>query len=360
MKPALRRWLLALPILFVAAVPALYWAVGAWLETAGGRAAVEGALGERLGLPVHLLGDFEVMLWPDIGVSGTRLVIGEPTAVTEVARGDEFEVAVALRPLIRRELRIDSFRLSGGAVYPDRLERSAAEGAAGSPGRFRLPDIASFSVRDLEIGLGEGDSPPVRVRRFEFHGFAAGAETPFILAVEGFGAFDGRFEWNPAPGQVRISGVWSGVLPDGVNIEFDAALDPLAGQLSAHSLAPAGPALSFAWQQRAGGWSFTNLDLAAGGQSLTGRGCYYTGPKPSLQIDLAAEALDVAALTDAMPALEGGQQGDSGLPFELRARVRAAQVAVGGGSARKAELTWGGVPDCGMLEGSPAAPPPQG
>ncbi|MGD8680561.1 MAG: hypothetical protein PVJ33_09355 [Lysobacterales bacterium] len=360
MKSVLRRWLLALPILLVAAVPALYWAVGAWLETAGGRAAVERALGERLGLPVHLLGDFQVMLWPDIGVSGTRLVIGEPGAATEVARGDEFAVAVALRPLIRRELRIDSFGLSGGAVYPDRFERSAPEDAVGTPGGFRLPDITSFSVRDLEIGLGEGDSPPVRVRRFEFHGFAAGAQTPFDLAVEGFGAFDGRFRWNPTLGQVYLSGTWSGLLPDRVQIDFDATFDPLLGHLSARSLAPAGPALSLAWRQHAGGWTFTGLDLAAGGQSLTGQGCYYTGPKPSLHIDLAAKALDVAALTGAMPSFEGGQQGGSVPPFELRARIRATQVEVGGGSARKAELTWGGVPDCSAFEESSAAPSPGG
>ena len=54
----------------------LYWLADAWLESSGGRQMLEQELGARFGMSVSLEGEFDLMLLPDIGVSGTELVIG--------------------------------------------------------------------------------------------------------------------------------------------------------------------------------------------------------------------------------------------------------------------------------------------
>ena len=64
---------LLIPALLLAAA---YWLADSWLESAGGRRMLENALTSRSGVPVRLLGDFDLMLLPAIGASGTELVVG--------------------------------------------------------------------------------------------------------------------------------------------------------------------------------------------------------------------------------------------------------------------------------------------
>ncbi len=71
-------WLVAL-VALVLLFPGLYWFADAWLESSGGRQMLEQELGARFGMSVRLEGEFDLMLLPDIGVSGTRLVIGGDT-----------------------------------------------------------------------------------------------------------------------------------------------------------------------------------------------------------------------------------------------------------------------------------------
>ena len=361
------RWLLLLPLILATAFAGLYWAVGAWLESAGGREAVEHALSDRLGLPVHLLGEFKVMLWPDIGVSGTRLVIGEPGDASEVARGGDFEVAVALRPLIRGELQVDSFSLGGGAIYPDRLDRTNQNEPQSVPVQsgLRLPAIDAFSIRNFEIELASGSSGPLRVEAFEFHDFLPGKTTPFTLSVEGFGRLSGSFEWLPDVEQVRVAGAWSGMLPEAVEVDLEAGLASGAGALDAR-YRPGATAealgLKLAWRERPPGWSLSGIELSAGGQLLSGSGCLYTTPDTVVHLELSAATLDVPSLLNALPELpKAGGGGGGGMPLDARVRLRASEIRVEGGRASNTELVWGGQPDCaGLAEAQPGQAEPGG
>ena len=60
----LRRVLFVLPLVSVFLLVLLYFAVDYWLESAGGRRALERTLGEKIGVPVHLNGDFNIRLLP--------------------------------------------------------------------------------------------------------------------------------------------------------------------------------------------------------------------------------------------------------------------------------------------------------
>jgi uncharacterized protein involved in outer membrane biogenesis len=109
-----RRLLLFVPAALLLLFAAAYLMLGAWLESAGGRRAVERALAERLGMSVTLQGEFDIMLLPSIGVSGTELVLGPPGPASELARSREYALALALGPLLERRLLIQSIALDGG------------------------------------------------------------------------------------------------------------------------------------------------------------------------------------------------------------------------------------------------------
>ena len=69
-QPRSRRYLLWLiPLLIVALLYLLGVAADAWLESAGGRRLVENALGDSLGAPVHLNGDYRFRLLPRLAVN---------------------------------------------------------------------------------------------------------------------------------------------------------------------------------------------------------------------------------------------------------------------------------------------------
>ena len=62
-----RRIFLLLPLFTVLFLALMYLAVDTWLQSAGGRRAVERVLTDQVGLPVELQGDFNIMLLPAAG-----------------------------------------------------------------------------------------------------------------------------------------------------------------------------------------------------------------------------------------------------------------------------------------------------
>ena len=83
----IRRLLLLVPLITLSVLAALYFAVDDWLESAGGRRALERTLSEQVGMPVHLNGDFNIKLLPSVGVSGTELVVSDPATGDDLAVG---------------------------------------------------------------------------------------------------------------------------------------------------------------------------------------------------------------------------------------------------------------------------------
>jgi len=124
MKVSIRKLVIVILASFILLPVAAYWLADSWLESSGGRRMLEQTLSGRIGMSVRLEGEFDLMLLPAIGVSGTELVIGDPGQETEFARSREYEISVALEPLLDRKVLIEWIRLTGGHIYPERYPRS--------------------------------------------------------------------------------------------------------------------------------------------------------------------------------------------------------------------------------------------
>lgn len=362
MKAAIRRLLLFLPVLLVLLFAGAYLLAGAWLESRGGRQAIEQELSRRLGVPVNLQGDFSIALLPSVGVAGTELVIGEPGAASELGRSAEYAVELAVRPLLHGTLVVESFRLAGGRLYLARLP--PGDGAAPDPdGKTPppgLPDIGSFTIRDFEI-VTAGDSR-ILLQEFSLKGFEPGRPAPFHLAVADYGVLSGSLDWRAPASELLLSAAWSDYLPGVLQLRLRAGLAASDGDLQADWLAPGDAAdapasirMAAGYELRPSGIGFPDFRLDAGAQYAAGDGCLVFGDTPALHLDLASPRIDLDALPDlsALAAFGGGgaeEEGvasDSVVSFNLR--LRAAEARGAGAVAREAVLQAGGEPDCSGL-----------
>jgi len=359
MKRLARRLLLLSPLLAVLLLAGAYLLLDAWLDSAGGRRAVENALAQRLGLPVQLSGRFNVMLLPSIGVSGTELVIGTPGAATEAVRSESYVVALALVPLLNGELLVESFELENGRFYPERLpETGASDAGDGTAAPLHLPEIRVLSVSDFDILLGAGE--PVRLQRFAVQDFVAGADAAFQLAVSGYGEMDGKLNWNASDQALAIDADWSELLPGGLRVQAVVGLGAgngsvnLAWSPDRRDFAEPGLRLALAYVLVPGGARFDDLRLAAGNQTVAGAGCVVVGETTALHLDLVAPAIDFDALPDlaalgealGSPGEAAPRDASSGGGLGLNLRLRAEEARLQGALARQAEFRVGGEPTC--------------
>lgn len=280
--------LIGLPLALVVLGGLAWLALDAWLESTGGRRAVERVLSEQSGYPVRLAGEFEVVLLPSPGVGGTDLQVFESTGGPVLVAGARYGVELALRPLLRRELHVD--RLTLGEVRFG--EDSAADDG--------------FAVTELVIT-----------------GFAVDRPADFRVDLGPYGEATGTFTWRPAASALELRLAWGGFLFPSLALELRAAYDA------------------------AGLW-FDAIDARIDGQPLSGGGCYRFDDASGLQLDLAAGRLDLDALDIVMPEAEGGA-GAGGLPVRLR--LRADEVVSGGATARGVVMNLGEDPDCGRPSG---------
>lgn len=362
MKAAVRRLLLFLPVLFVLLFAGAYLLAGAWLESRGGRQAIEQELSRRLGVPVNLEGEFSIALLPSVGVAGTELVIGEPGAASELGRSAEYAVELAVRPLLRGTLVIESFHLAGGRLYLERLPSGGgADAEAAAPG---LPDIGSFTIRDFEI-VTAGDSR-LLLQEFTLEGFVPGRPAPFRLAVADYGELAGSLDWRAAASELVLSAAWSDYLPGLLQLRLQLRLGSgqtaAAGNLEADwsppgaaADAPAVMRLATDYELRPGGIGFADFRLDAGTQHATGDGCLALGDTPALHLELESPLIDLDALPDLSELAAFGGEGaeEEGAPIDsvvsLNLRLRAAEARGAGAVAREAVLQAGGEPDCSNL-----------
>lgn len=271
---------------------ALYWLADAWLESSGGRQLLEQELSARLGMRVRLGGEFDLMLLPDIGVSGTDLVIGREAGAegsSFFANSREFEVSVALRPLFNRQVIIDWIRLTGGRVYPDRY---APSGNDQGSSLTQLPEIRELVLRDFEFVLDQENEVVLRLKELQVSDFAEGRRAALFIEVEDLVTLDGWLFWDL--GQSRIE--------------------------------------------------FGDLQVDLAGQQLSGNVCLLLQHPRSLDLDFSAGVFDLDALRKNLPEMgEGG--GD--LPFDIRARLSVEELSSSGVIARGVVLNLGQDPDCG-------------
>jgi hypothetical protein len=367
MKARARRLLLFAPVALALLFAVTWLLLDYWLESAGGRRAVEQALAERLGMPVTLQGEFDIMLLPSIGVSGTELVLGPPGPATEFGRSREYAVALALLPLLDGRLLIESVALSGGRVFLERRPAGAAA-TAGGPAPLLLPEVRALALNDFQIVSAGGEEAGVLLQAFELEDFAADRAAPFRLAVAGWGALAGQLRWDAQRSALVLDAAWTGLLSGQLRLRVDAALAAGSGALQATWAPAADPAATAAASEQgsateirlaleyvilAEGVRLAGLRLDAGGQSAVGTGCLRLQGEPSLNLQLESARIDFAALP-ALPALAGdgggAGAGASGPGASLNLRLAAAEATAGGAVARDAVFLLGHEPDCSGLD----------
>ena len=249
-------WLLLAAILLVAALAgAAYLALDAWLESSGGRRAIERVLSEQSGYPVSLAGDFEVVLLPAPGVAGTDLRVSDGPGGERLLSGGRYGVSLALRPLLRRELNVDE-----------------------------------LTVGDIRFGAEEGADASFEIRELSIRGFQPGLPADFSLDLGAYGEALGRFTWRPDAGTLGLDVDWGGFLFPRLAVSLEIAYG------------------------EAGLW-FDAIEAEVDGQALAGSGCYRFEPGGGLNLDLHAAMLDLDALSLDLP--EGGE-GEESFPLRLR------------------------------------------
>jgi uncharacterized protein involved in outer membrane biogenesis len=306
MRVSIRKLGLAVLAIFIVLPVVVYWLADTWLESSGGRQMLEQTLTGRFGMRVRLEGEFELMLLPAIGVSGTELVIGGMDAGTEFARSREYEISVALQPLLDRKVLLEWVRMTGGRIYPERYTQSGSigEGKKGaglntvgtaSTANFLLSEIREISIRDFQIVLPGEDEFPLPVKKLTISGFAENRDTPFALEIENLAAVDGRLRWDPSRSLLQ----------------------------------------------------FGNLRLDLGGQLVGGQGCLFLQTPRSLHLDLQASAFDLDAFRESLPDTgQGSGEVSGGLPLMIRARFSADELRSSGAVARGVVFSLGDEPAC--------------
>ena len=240
MTPRLRWVLLGLP-LALAALAGLAWlALDTWLESAGGRRAIEDVLSAQSGYPVSLAGEFEVVLLPVPGVSGTDLRVGGAPGEDVLATSARYGVSLDLRALLRREVNVNRLTLG-----------------------------------DVRFGATDG----LLVPEIEITGFAVARPADFRLDLGPYGEVQGAFTWRPEIGDVDLRLAWGGFLLPRLALAAHAAYDA------------------------AGLW-IDVWDADVDGQRVTGEGCYRVDDGSGLQLDLLAQRLDLDALDLVLPESE--------------------------------------------------------
>jgi hypothetical protein len=337
------------PLLFL-----LAWAaVNAWLESSGGRQQLERELEDRLGMPVELGGSFDVMLLPSLGASGTGLVVGGSQGGEPFAVGDEYEITVALRPLFDRRILIESVRLKGGRVIPERYERRAGREDADAETATDLPEIEQFILEGVDLRLGRSGGAPVRVRRLVFSEFAAGRRTGFELLLERIGRIHGWITVDPGGDRAELEAAWEA--PDVGDVSLHGRFDfaSRSGRVETKlTLDGRTAGMEAGFRQDEGGLLFPDMAFDLGGQSVAGTGCLLFTDPPGLRLRLAADLLDADKLAALIPAAQGSGDAASwpsagqDLPFDLGLRLAVAEWRGQGAVLRDTLLTIGGPADC--------------
>ncbi|MDT8319215.1 MAG: hypothetical protein RQ826_01675 [Xanthomonadales bacterium] len=357
MSPRLRRtlWLLplGLPLLFVA----LLWLLAYWLESAGGRRMVEQRVGEAIGMPVTLGGDFGVRLLPRIGVTGSNLVIGGPVQDAVFARSERFAISIALRPLLRRELIVEGLSLVHGSLYPGNYQ--GASGPVSTNGELVLPVLREVTLRDFTLVLGADDGLEITITQGVMTDFATGPAAPFTLEIEDYGRVEGALGWAADPGRFELTALWQsgwGELETTVDYSVSDSDGELKASLRLQELAdPLRLELGFVIKEA--GVSLSEISLGLAAQSASGWACLLTGPSPSAHIALHSKRLD---LDNVFPAGGNGSSPEAlaanlawNPPLALNARLQVTEFHAAGAVVRGAVFSTGVEPDCSALRGNP-------
>ena len=378
-------WILPLFLLFVFGL--LSMAASAWLESSGGRQLVQNALGNSLGFPVQLAGDYRLKLFPRIRFTGTQLHMEHVRGDAPFAGSEEFTAVIELMPFLRKDIRITSLRLSKGFLDLPRL--SGAAKPAGSPGtsEITLPSVGLVQLDDFRVILDESgrqlhlgslqleDFVPGEQARLGFEVSLRDEEEqlaslsaksrirlePGDLSVRvdveqlGFAwgeisatGLQGELEWDAS--SRRLLADLHGPAGSQASFRLDLSLSPTpAGIIEAEyyhpqTALPSRIRLRFVQEGDAVGLEFQQLELA--GQVITGKGCIGLAEKPVLNLMLESEELDLDKLYSLVPETEGES---SELAVEPAIHIQVGAARFSGAEATGVDVLIGGAPDCSLL-----------
>lgn len=301
MKKPLRNFVLLILGLLLLAPVFAYWAINSWLESSGGRQMLEKNLSARTGMKVILGGEFDLMLLPDIGVSGTDLVIESPASESQVSEGplassEEYEISVALKPLFNGQLQIDWIRLSGGEIHPGRYQGRQTMAGAETAGAVLIPEIKELTIRDFRVVPPGAVNGGVSVGVLKVTDFADNRSAPFVLEIQDLATAQGSILLDMQKSSLNLN----------------------------------------------------ELSLERSGQRLTGDACMSIGDPFSLHLVLEAERLDLDLLRKELPDADAwAGSGEDSTPFDVRVRLSVAELVAAGAVARGVVLSLGQEPVCG-------------
>jgi hypothetical protein len=363
MKPLTRRLLVGTPVFLALLFVAAYLLLNFWLEGAGGRQALERALQERIGMPVRLEGEFNVMLLPTIGVSGTELVVGEHGAASELLRSGEYAVSLDFAALLDRRLVIGAVGFGEGVLHLERWPEAETAATDVPETTIQLPEIGFLEIRDFRVTAAAEDDQPYLLQELKIESFAPNRSSPFRLEVAGFGAWVGSLSWNPEQAVLEVTadgaGFWSGVITLRAVAQLAAATGAVAADWTGVQ-ADAQPGrqvrLALSYAIAPAGLRLTDIRLAADQLLIEGAGCLLPAARPALHLELSTGRVDADALPD-LAALTGPADANAADPMEqwdFHVRLTAAEMMAGGAVARQAVLQIGNEPDCSRLEAEAA------
>ena len=221
-----------------------YFGLQGWIESSGGRNAVEDQLSRAAGKRVRLGGDFDVVFLPVPGVRGTELEITDPQSGQRVAHSREYAADLSLSALTQKRLLVEHLEMNWLIFGPEGGQRLA-------------------------------------IPRVTLTGFEPGSLSRFAVGLGPLGEIDGTFTWHPDSFNVDLS--------------IDGAVETI------------GPfELAGRFFYNAQGAYFDALELSVAGQDLEGSGCYRAEGEAELNLDLRAARLDLDALEALAEGSAGG------------------------------------------------------
>lgn len=379
---------------------------GSWLESQSGRKLLQRELGNVLGMQAGLRGEYSFQLFPLIRVAGGDLVLNDAVTGLPIVSADAYEIQLAFRPLLRKEVSILKVAIHEGTLDIDRLAEFNSTTGANSKKGFQLPSIRDLEITGLQLQKSAADflmiselklndfaekqrsgitvvlaldQNPAVSEKLRLQGFLQVSASPLglNLLVEELSLQLQEKSWSVGKGELNWSAdqqrLWgelrgfvasysshyefSVLLADGVQIA-------LTGDLQ--SVDKESIAIGLTARDLSGDWMLESVDLNLAGQEVTGTGCFSTNASPLLQLHMEAGKLDLDVLQNLLPpgllpaapdaegeAYRPPVTASPQLPMLLAIALHVEQLSWSGTVASGVRLVIGEEPECALIE--PAA-----
>lgn len=395
----LGRFLAAGLIVLLVLLAAFLLSAGTWLESESGRNLLQRELSKVLGLEADLRGEYALQLFPVIRIAGRDLALSDSGTGLTIVSVDAYELHLALRPLLRKQINIPKVAIHDSILDLDRLAEFNASRAAETRTDLQLPGIRNLEITGLKlqksavdfllvselnlidfaenqksrlaIGLAI-DQATAASQNAHLQGVLQVRANPLELnlvvdelllhlAEQSWAVGQGELNWSAD--QEKLWGELRGSLANySSRYRFNVHLaDTLQITLSVELQTADKESFVVNVEARDAddSWVFEMVELNLDGQQLDGTGCFSTTGEPLLQLQLQAKQLDLDALQDLLPAslfpvgpdVDGDEvtlevSEDSEFPLQLAVALSAAQLSWSGTTASSVRLLIGAEPDC--------------